>query len=363
MTVSPLTSVMNRDVIAVSLQTVGMKTFQVRATRALVTMCFSVLVCLARLAFAPFATAQSPDAHDWSDHAVFGADTAPEKSLRVDTELVLVPVMVTDAMNRPVTGLDKQDFALYQDDERQEIRYFATEDAPISVGLLLDISKSMSNKFDTERAAVSEFFKNANPQDDYLVITFSDRPNILTESTQSIDAIEANLASKAPDGNTALLDAISMGATRMRSAQYRRRTLLIISDGGDNHSRHHLKEIKRLVQDSDVDVYALGIFDTAPATFEELMGRRWLSAITDATGGRTVAVHSLAKVPDAAGAVSREMRDHYVLGYRPTNVLPDGKRRKIKVQVSSSANPGALHTYYKPGYVPAEKAAGAPDHK
>jgi Ca-activated chloride channel family protein len=336
-----------------------MKTLWIPATKALVSIGFFVLECLGILASGPFATAQSP----WSDNAVPRADTAPAKSLRVDAELVLVPVMVTDAMNRPVTGLDKQDFSLYQDDVRQEIRYFSTEDAPISVGLLLDLSKSMSNKFDTERAAVSEFFKNANPQDNYLVIIFSDHPKILSESTQSIDAIEANLASRTPDGNTALLDAISMGATRMRSAPYRRRALLIISDGGDNHSRHHLKEIKRLVQDSDVDVYALGIFDTAPATFEEFMGRRWLSAITGATGGRTVAVKSLSKVPGAAAAVSREMRDQYVLGYRPTNVLPDRKRRKIRVQVSSSGGSKALHTYYKQGYAPADEPVRTVDQK
>jgi len=267
----------------------------------------------------------------------------------MDVNMVLVPVRVTDVADRPVMGLEKHNFALYQDGEEQQVGYFSTEDVPISVGLILDLSKSMTSKFDMERAAVSEFFKNANGLDDYFVITFSDRPTLVTGATQSIDTIESRLALQVPDGNTALFDAISEGASHMQSAQYRRRALLIISDGGDNHSRHHLKEIKRVLQDSDLEVYAIGIFDTGP--FEESLGRAWLGKITGATGGRVVAVDQSAKIPEAAAAISREIRSQYVLGYRPNASTSDHSRRKITVQVTPATGPIALHTYYKSGYV------------
>jgi Ca-activated chloride channel family protein len=276
----------------------------------------------------------------------------------MDVNMVLVPVMVTDTADHPVMGLEKENFALYQDGEPRQIGYFSTEDAPISVGLILDLSKSMTAKFDMERSAVSEFFRNANGRDDYFVIAFSDRPKLVSEETQSIEALQSRLAAQVPDGNTALFDAISEGASRLRGAQYRRKALLIISDGGDNHSRHHLKEIRRVLQDSDVDAYAIGIFDTGPfKSIEESLGRAWLGRITGATGGRVIAVDKSARIPEAAAEISREIRSQYVLGYRPKPGSGDRARRKIKVQVTPSAGAMALHTYYKSGYVPSDAGA------
>ena len=147
------------------------------------------------------------------------------KPLRADVDVVLVPVTVTDPMNRPVLGLQKQDFKVYEDNAPQQVQYFSAEEAPISVGLLLDTSKSMANKFVTERAAAEEFFKNANPQDDYFVITFADQPRLLTTSIQSIEDMQETLTSDTPDGHTALLDAIYLAIARMRSARYERRAL------------------------------------------------------------------------------------------------------------------------------------------
>lgn len=278
---------------------------------------------------------------------------APVKPLRVDVNVVLVPVVVTDPMNHPITGLQKENFTLYENDEQREIEYFYTEDSPISVGLLLDLSKSMTEKFGSERQAVSEFFKNANAQDDYFVVTFASHPELLTEATQSIGTIEERLASATPNGSTAMLDAISMAMKRMRSAQYKRRALLIISDGGDNNSHQRFRDIKRLVRDSDVEVYAIGLFDTSFfKTFEEFMGKQWLSEITDATGGRTLTVDNVMKMPEAAAAISRELRNQYVLGYRAGNVVSDGKRRQIKVRVHNPT-PGTaqLQASYKRGYL------------
>ncbi len=276
------------------------------------------------------------------------------KPIRVDVDLVLVPVTVTNSSNQPVMGLDRPNFALYENDQRQQLRYFHVEDAPISVGLLLDVSRSMRNKIDTERAALREFFNNANPDDDYFAITFNSRPRLLTSTTQSTETIESKLAQVVPDGNTALLDAVSLGIAKLRNARHKRRALLIISDGGDNSSRYRLGEIKSLVQESDVLVYAIGIFDDLNLpllkSLELKMGKRWLDDITDASGGRTIVVDNLARVPEAAATISRELRSQYVLGYKPSNAEHDGSWRKIRVHVTPIMSEARLQAFYKRGY-------------
>jgi Ca-activated chloride channel family protein len=316
----------------------------------------SLLLSVATLSFPPLSDSQS-NGPLHATPAGTSMEAASEdtrvKPLRVDVSVVLVPVVVTDAMNHPVTGLEKRNFALFDNDEEQEIQYFSIEDSPISVGLLLDLSKSMTNKFDAERSAVSEFFKNANSLDDYFVVTFSNHPEMLTEVTQSIGTIQSKLAAAIPNGSTAMLDAISVAMTRMHSAKYKRRALLIVSDGGDNNSHHKYREIKSLVRDSDVQVYAIGLFDTAFfKTFEEFMGKKWLTDIADATGGRTIAVDNITKTPEAAGAISRALRSQYVLGYRPSKDAYDGKRRQIKVRmIHPSTSDVPLQATYRNGYV------------
>jgi Ca-activated chloride channel homolog len=274
------------------------------------------------------------------------------KPLRVDVDLVLVPVTVTDSSNRMVLGLEEPSFRIYENDQEQQIRYFGVEDAPISVGLVLDLSKSMSNKFVTERAAVDTFFGNANSQDEYFVVTFADRPTVRAAATQSIDEIQQGLAAEVPDGHTALFDAVYLGMAKLRSARYPRRVLLIISDGGDNHSRYGLKEVKSLAQEADVGIYAIGVFDSMLfRSFEEFMGKRWLREITDVTSGRTVSVDNFEKLPEIAASLSREMRSQYVLGYKPRHPGRDGKWRKIKVQVTPPKDSDRVQAYYKKGYL------------
>jgi Ca-activated chloride channel homolog len=271
------------------------------------------------------------------------------KPIRSDVDVVLVPVTVTDPKNRPVLGLNKESFLLYEGDDEQHIRYFSAEDAPISIGVLLDLSKSMSNKIDLVREALGEFFKTANPGDDYFVITFSDRPQMLADATQSVGTIQAKLSDAVPSGHTALLDAIYLGLSEARHARYRRRALLIISDGGDNCSRYRSREIKSLVQESDVEIYAIGIFDSVFKTPEEWAGKRLLTDITEATGGRTVTLGNPRQLPEAAAALSLEMRSQYVLGYQPSNPAHDGKWRKIRVRLSPPSEAQA-QIYSKRGY-------------
>ena len=272
------------------------------------------------------------------------------RPLRVDVDLVLLPVTVCDPMNHVVTSLKKEDFAIYEGNQQQEIRYFSTEDAPISVAILLDVSKSMSDKIDTERAALVEFFNNANPNDEYFAIAFSDRPRLLADATQSIDQLQGQLLSAEPGGPTAMLDAVYLAVSELRSARYQRKAILILSDGGDNASRYTLREIKSLVQESDVQIYAVGLFETFFFnTIEERLGKAWLGEITDVTGGRTITVDSRGKVPEAAAAISRAMRNEYVLGYRPTGAAGT-KWRKIKVRLTSR-DERSLRAYYKQSYL------------
>lgn len=277
--------------------------------------------------------------------------------MSVHVDLVLVPVTVTDSMNRPVMGLTKDNFLVYEDQKQQQIRYFSKEDEPISVGILLDLSGTMANKIDAAREALGAFFRNCHPDDDYFVITFANRPKLLADTTRSIGDIEASLATVQPFGYTALLDAIDMALVKLRSARYKRRAVLIISDGGDNVSRHKLREVKSEVEESGVEVYAIGMFDDGLPilkSFDEKIGKHLLSEVTEASGGRTLTVANLAKLSDVAETISMDMRNQYVLGYEPRNSVRNGKWRKIRVQVlrSLAATEARvwLHPAYKKGY-------------
>lgn len=304
----------------------------------------------------PTPKASSSDKAGGSDESVLDLRT---DRLRASVDFVLVPTTVMDATNRPVTELAAGDFAVFEDGKPQRIQVFSREDQPISVGILLDYSASMANKFLFEREAVNQFVRNAHPSDDYFVIAFSDIPHLIADTTQSIDDLQDKLALAVPAGNTSLLDAIYLGVKKLRSAQYQRRALVIISDGGDNHSYYNSKAIRKLAEESDVLIYSIGLFDNMPVpvfkTIEEKLGKRLLTEITDATGGRTIAADHREKLPEIAAAVSRELREQYVLGYRPSSMTHDGKWRKITVRVfspSSSASP--LHAYYKQGYIASE---------
>lgn len=285
-----------------------------------------------------------------------GPSEYPEsKSIKVNVNLVLVPVTVRDAKDRPVMQLSRQDFALYEDQIQQEIRYFSSESEPISIAVLLDVSKSMSDKINTERAALVQFFDNADPQDEYFAFTFSDKPRLLVGPTQSADDVLDKLTGVQPSGPTAMLDAVYLAQQQLRSAHYKRKAIFIISDGGDNVSRYTLRQIKKLAQESDVQIYAIGLFETFFFnTIEERLGKKWLSEITDATGGRTVTVDSGDKLPAAAAEISREMRNEYLLGYRPSGTVPN-RWRKIKVKVLNSFPADQpLRASYRKGYLTAE---------
>ena len=272
------------------------------------------------------------------------------KPIQVQVDLVLVNVTVTDPLNRLVTGLEKENFILAEENRPQAIRTFSSEDAPISLGVIFDMSGSMSNKIDKSRAAVVEFFKTANPEDEFFLITFADKPEVLADFTNSIEDIQGKLIYTVPKGRTALLDAVYLGITKMRDAKHSRKALLIISDGGDNRSRYTDSEIKSLVREADVQIYAIGLFDIYSATPEEQRGPLTLSAITDITGGRTITITNANELSDVATKIGVELRNQYVLGYRPTDPVRNGKYRKIKVRLLPPKGLPQLNVHAKTGY-------------
>jgi Ca-activated chloride channel homolog len=272
------------------------------------------------------------------------------KPIMVDVDLVLINVTVTDPMNRLVTGLEKENFVIFEGNSKQHIRHFSSEDAPLSLGVIFDISGSMKDKIIKAREAVVEFFRTANPQDEFFLVTFADKPDVLSDFTSSIEDIQGRLVYAVPKGRTSLLDAVYLGMNKMRDGQNSKKALLIISDGGDNRSRYTEGEIKTMVKESDVQIYAIGIYDPYAATDEERHGPALLGEITEVTGGRAYTLSSPNELADTATKIGMELRNQYVLGYRPTNVVRDGKWRKVKVKLMPPKELPPLHVYARTGY-------------
>jgi len=278
-----------------------------------------------------------------------GLKTA-SRPIKVDVNLVLIPVTVTDPMNRLVTGLERDNFSLAEGSQGQQIRSFSSEDAPLSLGVIFDMSGSMSNKIEKSKQAVIEFFKTANPDDEFFLIAFSDKPELLVDFTSSIEDIQSQLVFANAKGRTALLDAIYMGIKKMKSAHHEKKALLIISDGGDNRSRYTDSEIKSLVKEADVEIYSIGLFDNSPATSEERYGPYLLNEISDVTGGRMFRIDDPNELTDVATKIGVELRNQYVIGYRPTNAARDGKWRKVKVKLVPPKGLPPLTVHAKTGY-------------
>jgi Ca-activated chloride channel homolog len=297
----------------------------------------------------------SPPEKSVPANSVVNAGLKRVDPMKVKVDLVLVPVTITDPMNRLVTGLDKENFAIYQDKNQQIIRDFSSEDAPVSIGIIFDMSGSMGTKIEKAREAVMEFFKAANPQDEFFMITFNDRPEEVSDFTPKVSDIQSRLIYTVPKGRTALLDAIYLGVHKMRQAKYPRKALLIISDGGDNHSRYTESEIRSLVKEADVSIYAIGIYDHFFPTEEERLGPQLLSDITEITGGRAFAIDNPNDLADVATKIGIELRNQYVLGYRPNKSQHDGKWHRIKVKLIPPKGLPPLKVYAKTGfYAPSE---------
>ena len=273
--------------------------------------------------------------------------------ISVETELVLIPVTVTDPLNRLVTGLEREHFKLFEDKVEQSVTHFASEDAPLSVGFVFDISGSMGSKLQKSREAVAQFLRTTNPEDEFFLVQFGDRPELAIDFTTESEEIQNRLTFTQSKGRTALLDAIYLSLHEMKDAHNPRKALIVISDGGDNSSRYTESEIKNLVREADVQIYAMGIFEPIPSrgrSAEELAGPGLLSDVAEQTGGRHFPVDNLNELPDIAAKIGIELRLQYILGYSPLNQQKDGKYRRVQVKLVQPRGLPPLRAFWRLGY-------------
>lgn len=285
------------------------------------------------------------------------AEEAPEtdrrSNIRIDTTLVLIPVSVTDPMNRFVTGLEREHFKVFEDKVEQEVKQFSSEDAPLSVGLVFDSSGSMGSKLAKSRQAIAQFFKTANPEDEFFLVQFNDRPSLVVPFTHDTEQIQSQLTFTQSKGRTALLDGIYLAMNQMKKAKNPRKALIVVSDGGDNSSRYTESEIKNAVREADVQVYAIGIFEPIGGrgrTPEEMSGPGLLNEVAEQTGGRHFPVENLNELPDVAAKIGIELRNQYVVGYSPKNQERDGKYRRVNVKLVQPRGLPPLRAFFRLGY-------------
>lgn len=302
--------------------------------------------------FPKLASAQSV-ASDGVKRDTPGQTIKEGQALHIDVNLALVNVTVTDPYSRIVTGLESDNFRIFEDNIEQEVVNFSSEDVPISIGVILDLSGSMADKLGKAKEAALQFFKTANPQDEFFLVGFNDRARLISPFTHNVEDLQSAILPASAKGKTALLDAIYLGLNQMRSASNGKRALLIISDGGDNSSRYTEKDIKRIVREADTQLYSIGIFDPfeyRSRTPEELNGPTLLSETTELTGGRAFSVGNIEELPDIAVKIGAELRNQYILGYRPSNKAHDARWRKIKIKLRIPKGLPPLNVYTKTGY-------------
>jgi VWFA-related protein len=272
----------------------------------------------------------------------------PGANIRVDTTLILVPVTVNDPINRPVSGLEKENFRVFEDSVEQEITQFAMDDEPVAVGLVFDTSGSMGAKLVTSRLAAAQFFRISNPEDEFFLVEFDDSPHLRTSLTHDTGLIENQLTFSRSHGSTALLDAIYLALHEMKNSKKNKKALLLITDGGDNHSRYSMREVTNLVRESDVLIYSIGVFGGG-STPEEAGGPGLLRHISEQTGGRLFEAIP-AELPDVAKKIGIELRNRYILAYSPKNQQRDGKYHKIIVKVVPPRGLPKLTAHWRLGY-------------
>jgi Ca-activated chloride channel family protein len=270
--------------------------------------------------------------------------------IRARADLVTVPVTITDELNRPIIGLGENNFQLFENRKPQQIKNFSSEDAPISIGIILDTSRSMTNKLERAREAVQQFCEASNPADEFFLITFNDEPRLDADFTNRPEELENALLAVEAKGRTSLLDAIYMGIRKMKSARYTRRALLILSDGGDNRSRYNERDVKRAIKEADVLIYSVGTFDRYAATQEELLGPELLKSISDVTGGDSFTLTNVAELPEVTRSIGARLRHQYMLTYRPEEAVRDGKWHKISVKLRLPRKWSLLRVAARTGY-------------
>jgi len=311
---------------------------------------FAVVVALA--ASSSLAAQVSINDVDVLTHAMRGSPGHTQQVLRANVDLELVDVTVLDRAGRAVTGLAPTNFAVLDDKTPQTVRYLSNVDEPISLVVVLDTSASMAANIQGTRKAFAELVNKSNPQDDFSLIVVRDEPRVAlyfdepaSEMLRQVDALQ-------PDGFTALWDGMYLGVEELEKSRYQRKAMVVISDGGDNHSRYTESQLKSLLKEAGVEVYAIGMFDRYATRLEEKRGPLQLDEVTSVTGGRLFPVHDSVELSLAVTEISQELRNQYVLGYYPSNRKRDGKWRKLRIRLTGSASQEKVRLYAKKGYYP-----------
>lgn len=271
--------------------------------------------------------------------------------LRVDSSLVVIPAWVTNTSGASVTSLTKEDFRVTEDNVEKNIDYFIKDDAPLSVGLLFDASGSMKAKMDKASESVSAFLKTANTEDEFFLVEFNERAKLTIPFTPDAGAISGRISRARPFGRTSLFDSIDVALKHMKKARHQRKALVIISDGGDNWSWHTARQIRNALLESDVQLYAMGIFDPflAKTPVENRNGPALLDQLATDTGGRHYPVGNLNDLPAISEKIGLDLRNEYLLGYYADNSR-DGKYHHVKVNVTAPEGTPALRANYRRGY-------------
>jgi Ca-activated chloride channel homolog len=316
-----------------------------------VPVVLSLVFGLATSTVGTSASAQSAVLSD-RKHDTHGQQIRPGESVHSDVDLALVNVSVTDAHDRPITSLERDSFRILEDNIEQEVVNFSSEDVPVSIGVIFDLSGSMANKFSYAKRAAVQFFKTVNRDDEGFLIGFSAHADLLSPFTNNIEELQNRLLTVSPSGSTALLDGLYFGISEMRIARNAKRALLIISDGGDNHSRYSEADIKRLVREADIQLYAIDILESGyhRRTLTELNGPLLLDELTELTGGRAFTVRNPNELSQIAAKIGTELHSQYILGYQPSNKARDARWRKIAVEVRSLNGPQHRSVHAKKGY-------------
>ncbi len=283
-----------------------------------------LFACIVTLSLSLAANAQQPEATPPVE------DVDPKRPITIKTDLVTLTLTVTDLYGRYVSGLSKGAFSIFDNNQEQEITFFSDSDAPVSVGILFDVSGSMSgDKINKARNALKRFVGSSHPSDEYFLIAFNNRAQLLMDRTRDGDAVLSKLQLVKPKQNTALYDAVYLGIERVTRGTHQKRALLIISDGQDNASRYNFGEVRRLMKESDVVTYAVGIVDGGDiGSSVGMQGQAFLDELTSVTGGKSFYPSSDIEMDEIFERIALELRHQYSIGYTPTAFQPDGKWRQ-----------------------------------
>lgn len=316
--------------------------FQRRASVRAITVIFAfILSAMAVIAQQPEPTATPPD------------DADPTKStIRIPTDLITLTATVTDVYGRYVSGLGKNAFVILDNNQEQEITFFSDSDAPVSLGILFDVSGSMGgDKILKARTALSRFINLSHPNDEYFLIAFNSRAQLLLDRTRDGDAVLQKLTLVNPKQNTALYDAVYLGIERVTRGTHQKKAILIISDGQDNSSRYNFGEVRRLMKESDVVTYAVGILGGGDLGSQVgMQGQAFLDELTSVTGGKSFYPNSDIEMDEIFERIALELRHQYSIGYTPKDFQPDGKWRKVKVKVKPPRGLPRLTVRSREGY-------------